>query len=492
MTQNFGTDDEPSSRSPRQPPNYLSRAVQMRMLMLVGCLMMVIIAMIEARKPKYYRWLFPENVSEDAGDIDTRLLIPPVELQPDDEDATPKDAADETEDNVQIDVVHREQIATWTALLTKVKSEGRLLLYQVLLAGRERKKLTDEQKQDWGVILKQFDEGWEAYDAKASNAVLQMPDENPDKRVWLNVLLRLRSRWSQMKEVFDLIVQGRYLLPKDQEVLNDLEELFDEIALNGVKDKTFSNRPSESDAWFRMLDRVRTSSRKQLEEQSLGHVGFLELFRQPQTYRGKVVTIHGTARMAYHVRATKNIYGIAGYYIFIVKPNGGVNSPLTVYALETPPGFPEVKDRDLDRTTTTLFEEVEFTGYFFKNRAYRAKGGSFISPTLVARVAKWDGPLDEVDDWSELPSISTAIMGIVGVAAVGILLCVLIYRQNRGVSPEVARYDVSNRTSAESLKKLEKEAPTVTVEDRLRELSAAQHDAEQESNDEEQDEQSDD
>jgi hypothetical protein len=158
--------------------------------------------------------------------------------------------------------------------------------------------------------------------------------------------------------------------------------------LDAVQDDTVF-RPAEREAWFELLARVRKEDPAVLRAQSVGRVAYLQLFKQPAEYRGRIVTVSGSARLAYRVQAPANDLGIKEYFVYWLHPHGGPNSPIVVYALGAPTGFPSIKDKDVDGQTTTLHEDVEVTGAFFKRWAYAAKDGTYTAPLVVANVPQW-------------------------------------------------------------------------------------------------------
>jgi hypothetical protein len=161
-----------------------------------------------------------------------------------------------------------------------------------------------------------------------------------------------------------------------------------ELPLSAVKDDTVF-RPEEREVWFSLLERVRDSETGELRRQSAGHVTYLQLFRQPAEYRGRVVTVSGTVKLAYRIQAPDNDIGIEECFVYWTHPHGGPSSPIVVYALESPAGFPPVKNRDVDGEMTALHEDVEATGIFFKRWAYAAESGTFTAPLMVTKVPQW-------------------------------------------------------------------------------------------------------
>jgi hypothetical protein len=167
----------------------------------------------------------------------------------------------------------------------------------------------------------------------------------------------------------------------------NLPTTLDAAALAAVRDDTVF-RSAENDAWFRLCERLQRTAEPDLKAASLGKVGFAPLYRQPQEYRGKLVTVSGTVRLGYYRSAPENRYGIAGYYTLWLRPTGG-NSPIAVYALELPSGFPDVQNLEARGQRPLLAEEVEVTGYFFKRWAYRAQDGVRLAPLIVAKIPRW-------------------------------------------------------------------------------------------------------
>jgi hypothetical protein len=229
-------------------------------------------------------------------------------------------------------------------------------------------------------------------------------------------------------------------------------------------------RSAERHAWFRLLEKLDGRSLDELESSSTGRVGFVQLFDQPEQYRGQLVTVRGTAHRAYRVRAPENFYGIEHYYVFWLAPAGGPNSPICVYALETPPGFPPLKDKDLDGATTPLEEEMEFTGYFFKRWAYRAQDGLRIAPLVLAKAPRWTPPPPSLAEIRPVTPVGLA-MYLFGAAAVGAAISLLAYWQGQWRSTKQRAYRKSARRLTRKLKSLEANDPAEDFRETLRRMS---------------------
>ena len=107
------------------------------------------------------------------------------------------------------------------------------------------------------------------------------------------------------------------------------------------------------------------------------HIPYLQLFKQPDDYRCRVVSVKGTVKLAYRVAAEPNYLGVNEYVVYVIHPAAGPGSPIIVYALAAPAGFPAIANRDRDGKTTKLDEDVELTGVFFKRWAYQGQDGTY-------------------------------------------------------------------------------------------------------------------
>src|SRR5690606_15587438 len=126
-----------------------------------------------------------------------------------------------------------------------------------------------------------------------------------DREDWLLMLHELQKRWeSGLKSA---LAAAREPAKRDAAQSAELErcsDLYDEMAIDEVRDDTVISRPNEVNAWFRLLENLHNTSADdlaQLDEAAAPSVGFRQLHQQPQDYRGKLVRIRGAARMVYHV-----------------------------------------------------------------------------------------------------------------------------------------------------------------------------------------------
>jgi hypothetical protein len=179
------------------------------------------------------------------------------------------------------------------------------------------------------------------------------------------------------------------------------------------------------------------------------------------------VSVKGTVKLAYRVQAPENYLGIKEYFVYWVHADGGPTSPIVVYALSAPAGFPAIKDKDLDRATTKLREEVEFTGVFFKRWAYAAKDGTYTAPLVLANVPAWQqNTLDLAAGRSGLSPLELVAAVVAALLMAACIAAVLWYRTRRSTAadefapPNIA--DLANLklrpTTQQALRDLERQS----------------------------------
>jgi hypothetical protein len=227
---------------------------------------------------------------------------------------------------------------------------------------------------------------------------------------------------------------------------------WEQLALAAIEDDTL-HRPNEADAWFRLFDVLNHVSPEELQQQPVERVTFVQLHKQSSEFRGKLVRISGRVMQAKKIAPTKNAYGIEEQYLLWIKPEGGT-TPLVVYTLELPPGFPSLDEPNIEGGYTKLREDVDITGYFFKRWAYRAQQGTYTAPLILAKSPRWI-PSGDISRGGGLPSGWTMSLWILGSAAFGSGVAVLAYVLSRRKSPaleHLANSPAAQRELAASLK----------------------------------------
>jgi len=192
--------------------------------------------------------------------------------------------------------------------------------------------------------------------------------------------------------------------------------------LGTIRDDT-TFRYQEREAWFNLLDVLRDSDDATLRKASVGRVSFAQLFKQSDDYRGELVTLVGTIHRAHPLSPPKNEDGFDRYYRLWLQPADNLTSPIVIYCLELPDGFP---------TGMKVSAEVEVTGFFFKRWAYKAQDSLRTAPTVLARTVDWHPPKPLGSDAPTDALSLTLLFG--GAALFAVVAVVYIFARTKSVS----------------------------------------------------------
>lgn len=231
------------------------------------------------------------------------------------------------------------------------------------------------------------------------------------------------------------------------------------VSNHEVRDDTPVFRPAEQADWFATIAQV-----QQKADQPAVRVSYLQLYNQPAEYRGKHVAVRGTVRLAYRVPALANELGIEHYYVYWIHPAGGPDSPILVYALEAPPGFPLADGPpQVGKPIPKMHEDVEVSGVFFKRAAYAGQTGTYTAPLIVAARPTWT-PATEAPPKLPLSAVELAIIALVALVLAVCLTAVVWKRSRRprtsatSVRPPDLGSLVLGPTASENLRELERHA----------------------------------
>jgi hypothetical protein len=403
----FGDSSETGSQGGRlrRAADYTSRPVKIRLFVLVAALMLVLFVADKARDPKSWRWFFaldakpppqrienrvPPKPSPTSGEPMGTVVIASADQADRSEHGSAK--ADERgrldETATQVDPVAKAWSEGLKQLWIQLAIDQRTLLYRLLESVQEQKLWPEKERAAAESLVAALDQLWTDHQAAAFQSVAQL--EREDQTRWMDVLRQVNDRWKdEVQAPLNLAAAGRTILPDDSQHLSRLLADLGALNLSRVRDDTPFLRPDENQLWHHLFWELRRSDDASLAAKSSGQVAYAQLYRQPAKYRGQVVTVRGAARRAYRVQASRNHLGIESYYVFWMQPFESADTPLVVYALELPPGFPPLKDRDRDRGMTVLNEDIVFHGYLFKRGAYPGQEGTYNAPLVLARVGTW-------------------------------------------------------------------------------------------------------
>ncbi len=222
--------------------------------------------------------------------------------------------------------------------------------------------------------------------------------------------------------------------------------------LSKVRDNTYF-RPEESEAWFDLFAALQNRDDDQLKSASLGELTYAQLLKQPDYYRGKVVTVRGTVRREELQPAPDNRLSIESYHRLWIEPVGGGNWPIVVYCLELPNDFPRGDQ---------LSASVAATGYYFKNWSYPWEDGLGIAPIVLARGVDWQ-PVTKLRSLTHAPSQRSWLQAVL---VAGLFAAIVVY-----VAMRTTRRPSRTMSHAADVQLPEQTTPTESVREQLGRLA---------------------
>ena len=471
FTRKRDNSDEPR----RRPPDFMSRGSRIRMFVMLATLMLVTVFLTRVRDPEFWNFMTwkPQGIAGGPPltkneishrNVDTELRLPrdreltdaanvlvlghEEKNKPRAKTAKEKTDADDNEsatksNDATADPLARAWLDAWTGIFQKFDSHERSLLFQGLKAARDKTSLSTDDQKAWAIIIENASQEWGEYCETAKKSLATLPET--EREGWAKLVDQLTDSWKvEVRPALDRIGEGLDVSGEDAKSIEKLQSVLDQVALTHVDDDSLV-RAADTESWFRFIEQLQAATPEEFRKKSIGLVGFLQLFEQPKLYRGKVVTVRGTVRRVSYELARKNHCGIKGYYVFWVMPAGGPDSPLVVYSLEIPPGFPKIDTKSEE--PTAVHEDVEFSGFFFKRWVYSSKSGIRLAPLLVAGAPRWQA---SPADLRKPPDTTTVLAIVVSCAIGGVLVAFYAYRQSLLVGRPGSAFNKGMRKGRES------------------------------------------
>ena len=378
----------------RPPPNYFSRKVQYKLFALVALLMTVVVMMERVSDvvmmervsdPDLFRF-FDEHTAVEVNSSTTASSGNSANPLFDPQLARFGNPLPPTASQASRDLQSTHH-SLWTAILKKLTSAEQQTLVDTLHRARNGKRGNDQQQTNWWDLYQKIDLLYQKYEQQLmlsihSTSTALTPEQKTRAQA---VLSQLRMRWtqSQRKAFLDILETTSAQDPKvNQNEYQFVQHILDQIGISRINDHTVF-RNSDNLAWFRMLETLRTAAADRLQASVVVTPNILELSKQQDTFRGKLNSMRGEIRKAYRVQAPTNQLDIQQYYVLVIRPSGGGTTPLIVYCLQPPTGFPALPDKDIDRSTADINDVVQVTGYFFKSWAHIGTQGQMHSSPLM-------------------------------------------------------------------------------------------------------------
>jgi len=253
------------------------------------------------------------------------------------------------------------------------------------------------------------------------------------------------------------------ILPAFDPMQDDANRFFPGVRVSYLSDiKDNSPFIERRRAWFNLLEVLGNNDSELINQASTGDVTFVQLYEQPEVYRGHLVTVRGEVKRAQWIAYGENAIGLKGIYRFVLRTKGGPNRPLVLFARNKPEGFPlgeYVSD-----------EQIEVTGFFYKVWNYPSEIGPLLAPVMLARDFTWyPAPVTE----GYIPSPPVLIGLGVGAALIAALFAVAIYRRSQYLFIG-SRHAALRDPPSEAISRLQDVEPGPSMAEQLRELSSRQ------------------
>jgi hypothetical protein len=459
----FGSqaDDSQDPQSQRKPPpDYSSRRVQVRLLVIVALGMAMLFS---------FQWIW-------------RLVSPPpreIPVTASPNLAGPEPAsfgrADVEAGDIRAAALVQARTDLWSGILDRLSPEEEILMRQTLRSIRQGMPVSDLEKQRWWELYQTLDSSWEDYYDSAFLAISQNSQKLNEQQlaIWLDVLKEVKSEWTgSFREGMLAVTEKGSLSGPQRESLDAIQQSLDQAALSRVQDHTVF-RTRENAAWFRIMELLQEIDDDQLARGSHGQVSGLQLSEQSEFYRGKLVRLRGTAKRGYRITAPSNPLGIREYSVLYVRPQD-TDSPVVLFCLETPAGFPRLASRDKDGKITELNQPLAVTGYYFKSWVYLAEADAVSAPLLMTRSPEITGSTaTPVQAHQPVPSGISLLMVFSGTAMLAITIATVVYLRTRRKGP-LASTSLSRNSSkvASSLAAIPEDQVLPSTRDSLKSLSA--------------------
>ncbi|MEX2025970.1 MAG: hypothetical protein WEH44_01695, partial [Pirellulaceae bacterium] len=389
------TDADADSRAGklRRVPDYNSRPVKLRLFVLVAAFILVLIVAERARDPKSWQWFFALDERPPPTKIDNRLPPRSNAAGEGDEfivvaqnDSPP--ATKQGEPGPAFDPEARAWSEGLKALWNPLGSDQRTLLYRLLQSSQADEIWPEADRAAAAALLTELEQAWTEYQHQAKESLADL--DGDDQARWNQILDTIDRRYREdVAEPLTLLPEGRIVLADQRQSLAGFLADLDALQISRVQDDRPFLCAEDNQIWHHFFWQLQRTTEADLAARSQGLVPYAQLYRQPAHYRGQIVTVRGAVRRAYSVPASRNHLGIRSYFVYWIQPFESADTPLVVYALDVPPGFPPLKDRDRDGGVTKLDEEVTIHGFLFKRGAYAGQQGTYNAPLMLAKQPHW-------------------------------------------------------------------------------------------------------
>ncbi len=451
------------------PLPIILRGVQLKILLLLCLFMGVLALMAYAGRPATWEWMWklqgppssqtstsrqppstPASQAEAAGKSPLSASEPlnrsghtATDEFPSEPLVTsaPRLRAGEPDDSSLSADVRTAQLDGWNHVLGQLSPAQRELLRRGMWKRRHDQLLDSDDQAQWPTLMQQLTSNWHNYYAQAAQMITEDNGQLTErqKRLSQEIVETSKSLWKQRAAALSAAGRPQALTVDQVADLADLQALFDRRDFSQIEDNTVL-RSAETAAWYRCWEKLAGLSSQELN-QAVGPLTYVQLFSQPNEFRGQLVKITGTARWGYRVKSRAARFGIDSYVVLGILPGRGTSSPIVVYCVGLPAGFPKVQSGNSADGGSQLDEDIQITGYFFKRWLHASGEGMTLSPLILGRVTQWHPP-NKSAQTTKLARLSPSmiVLAVCGMALVGTCIAVWVYRSSRISSREITTW----------------------------------------------------
>lgn len=389
------------------------RSPMIHLAMLVGLLVLVIWAMVKARDPKSWEWMGFDDQDEqneiepEAGTVKvnqavqrdnnsqansaTNGLLKKIrdQFSGHNHDVTGGSASVESKED-------KLRYSFWSQIFERMTNRQRSLFQQIMLdSGQGVARQSDNNSQQDAdeenpeQLLEYLDRQRLAFDATILRQTADMETTRAaENKLWSDLLLAMQNNWSQkIKPILQAYQSNESLTEDLAGARAEMLALWSRIAWDALEDYSVNGLSVDTSAWNLALHRL---SEKSSIEFKPTLVTTIDLMAQPEIHRGKFVSIKGRLLRVELIKS-ENQYAESGYKRLWVKADGPSKTPYCVYTLNTPEGFPQVK-----QASQKFNDPISLDGIFFKVMVYTdADNNGASCPLVLANSFQWSKANDQ-------------------------------------------------------------------------------------------------
>ena len=377
-----------------------TRAVRRKLYFLFAMLILVIIMMNEARKPKNWMWMGFDKGPANSGAIEFDGLADPAAENDQLENDTP--AGSLTTSGTVSAAGEKlnpssSPIKFWKRVWDSLDLEDQTALVEMIHLSQKNIDDRDVNPAD--------------FDPLVSSLAHVTPDDATYREKWESII----------RPGLYNIGAGKDVTIGQQVAIGELFESLDPLILEGLDDFTSPGRKADVPAWHRFWERI-TGNEELDEAQPVSPVQLVaqpDVWRfQPVRVRGKLLT--GRAQVA-GVHGPLRHQGV--WYEWWIGNTHGADEVWCIYTANKPDSL-EVGE-EFEKFDAT----IECSGLFYKVRSYvdaASKGNH--CPLILANTLTVESKRNPIAETTWIPSMPTMIACVLGVMGVAFGIAMLVHR----------------------------------------------------------------